>query len=306
MNRRHFFGQVALGTAALATFSRSRISAQTGAGLTVNFVGLMLYVSRSDGSVMVALPGAHSLDHYSHVPFVMARQGTAAAAALELSPHPGVAPGAFDTRLNDAAAGSFVFRCLEGVDIEIDATQSGAPVDHRATHLAPMDRLTGGKRLRGDLRRWSRGTVSLRGGRLDNAAAHPDAGKVWTFGDFAQPLTDATLYRASSASVRLYSGAHVNAITADESRPAELWIVSAAGPRTDAANPKRLEHANLLFEYFSGASPIVPTCEQAEGRLTLATDLPCGTTALASVRGGFARLAPPFSELCPGGGGCCP
>jgi hypothetical protein len=264
----------------------------------------MLYVTRSDGSVMVALPGGHSLGHYGHVPFLMAPQSSAIADALEMSAQPGVVPGAFDARLADVPAGAFAFRCLEGLDVEIVGSTS-APVTHRATHLAQMNRVASGKRLRGDLRRWALGTVSLRGGQLDNAAAHPDAGKIWTFGDFSQPLTDATLYRAAAASIRVYSGARVQSFTADAADPGELWIVSAAGPRADVPNPKRLEHAGLLFEFFSGATVITPTCEEAEGRITLATELPCGATAVASAVGGYARTAPPFSELCPGGGGCC-
>jgi hypothetical protein len=263
----------------------------------------MLYVTRSDGSVMVALPGTHRFGHYGHVPFLMARQNTAIASALGMKAHPGVVAGAFDARLANSSA-SFAFRCLEGLDIEV-AAQGGGAVDHRATHLAQMHLITKGKRLRNDLRRWSIGSVSVRGGRLDNAAAHPDAGKIWTFGDVAQPLTDATVYRAGAATVRLYSGANVDAFTADAAQSSELWVVSAAGPRSDAPDPKRLEHASLLFEFFSESTAIVPTCAEAEGRITLATEYPCGATALAALAAGAARSAPPFSELCPGGGGCC-
>lgn len=303
MNRRRFLGQVVLGTAALASL-RPRVAAQSGGGLTVHFVGLMLYVTRSDGSLMVALPGGHPLGHYSHVPFLMAPQNSAIADALGMKPHPGVVPGAFDARLATASANAFAFRCLEGLDVEIVA-QGGGAVDHRATHLAQMTHITKGKRLRSDLRRWSVGTISVRGGQLDNAAAHPDAGKVWTFGDVTQPLTDATMYRAGAATVRLYSGAHVDAFAADAKKLNELWVVCAAGPRSDAPDPKRLEHASLLFEFFSNATAVVPTCAAAEGRITLATEYPCGAPTLASLTAGAAPSAPPFSELCPGGGGCC-
>jgi hypothetical protein len=265
----------------------------------------MLYVTRSDGSLMVALPGGHSLGHYNHVPFLMAPQNSAIADALGMTPQPGVVPGAFDARLVDAPAGAFAFCCLEGLDVEIVAAQAGVAVDHRADQLAQMHHITKGKRLRKDVRRWSLSTVSVRGGQLDNAAAHPDAGKIWTFGEVSQPLTDATRYRAGAATVRVYSGASVATFVAGASSASELWVVSAAGPRLDTPDPKRLEHASMLFEFFSGATTVVPTCADAEGRITLATDLPCGGTMFASAAGGAARTAPPFSELCPGGGGCC-
>jgi hypothetical protein len=273
--------------------------------LTVNFVGMMYYLTRSDRSLLVAMPGAHPSGHYGHVPFLMARAGTAIAAALKMAPMPGVVAGAFDNRLTNTGAGEFVFRCLDGSDVEIESASGDGGVDHRATHLAHMDRIAPGKRLRNDLRRWSQATIAVRGGRLDNAAAHPDAGKIWTFGDYQQPLTDATRYATSAATVRVSSGARVDAYHVSETA-SELWVVSSAGPRSDVPDPKRLEHSHVLFGFLSDATPVIPTCAEAEGRITLATELPCSSLAIASRSGGYVGTAPPFAELCyGGGGGCC-
>jgi hypothetical protein len=302
VNRRHFLGQVVLGSAALSTLGRSTIEARQSSGLAVKFVGMMGYISRTDGSMLVALPGHHPMGHYAHVPFLMARTGSPIAGALGMTAMPGVVPGAFDDKLVGAAAGSFVFRCLEGCDLEID-TAAGGSVANRATQLAQMYAITRGKRLRNDVRRWSQATVRLRGGRLENSSAHPDAGKIWSFGSHQQRLTDATLYTAANATLRLAAGSTVHTF-ASAVGSGELWVVSSAGPRFDAPNPKRLEHGAILFQYFASAEPITATCEDAEGRLTEASDLPCSTSS-ASARGHVvARTAPPYSDLCYGGGWC--
>ena len=303
MNRRHFLGQVVLGSAAVSV-ARVPVAAQSSAGLQVKFVGLMCYVSRSDGSVLVALPGPHPMGHYAHVPFVMARAGTPIAKALGLTSMPGVIPGAFDISLVDASAESFVFRCLYGADVEVVASGSGV-VDHRANQLAQMRTIASGKRLRQDLRRWAQSTVTLHGGTLDNSAAHPDAGRVWTFGSHRQQLTDATVHRCSSAIVRLSIGGHVFAHAASSDSLSELWVVSAAAPSTAAPNPKRLDHVQMLFEFFSGAEAVIPTCNEAEGRVTYPTELPCSGSKIAALHGGAVRAIPPVTELCPGGGSCC-
>lgn len=303
MNRRRFVGQVVLGSAALAVTGRSTVRAsQSTAPLTVNFVGMMMYVTRSDGSLLIALPGAHPLGHYAHVPFMMARAGSRIANALAMKPMPGVVPGAFDQRLADAPANSFVFRCLDGVDLDIESAKRG-PVDNRADQLAHLNVIASGKRLRGDLRRWCRATVSISGGALENAAAHPDAGKIWSFGGYRQALTDATVYRTDAAAVRVYAGADVDTLASNGAGD-ELWVVSAAGPRSDVPDPKRLEHGLMLFEFFDGATPIVPTCEDAVGRITVPTEIPCSGGLSASLAGGYRAAAPPYSELCPGGT-CC-
>lgn len=303
MNRRHFLGQVVLGSAAVSSFAPRVAATEQDAGtLRIKFIGTMGYVSRSDRSVLVAMPGHHPLGHYEHIPFLMARTGSRIANALGLTSMPGVVAGAFDDRLANEPSGAFVFRCLDGCDVAVDGGTSA--VENHATQLAQMYAISPGKRLRNDLRRWSSATVTLGGGRLDNSSAHPDAGKIWTFGTHQQPLTDATLYTAAAGAIQVAAGTSVSAFQAAPGEIAELWVVSSAGPRTDVPNPKRLEHSAILFQYFQDAEPVAPTCEEAEGRLTLATELPCGTSTVASRVGGAARMAPPHVDLCAGGGWC--
>ena len=299
MNRRHFLGQIVLGSAAVSTLGRSTVDARQRKGVAVKFVGMMGYISRTDGSILVALPGHHPTGHDAHIPFLMARTGSAIAGALGMTAMPGVAAGAFDDRLADTPSGSFMVRCLEGCDLEIDGIRGGA-VANRATQLAQMNSIVKGKRLRNDVRRWSNATVTLRGGWLDNSAAHPDAGKIWTFGSHRQRLTDATLFTAPGATLRLSAGSSVQTYQATGD---ELWVVSSAGPRTVPGDPKRLDHG-VIFSYFADAEPVMATCEDAEGRITLASDLPCATGSVASRVGGAARMAPPYAELCYGGGWC--
>lgn len=245
------------------------------------------------------------MGHYSHVPFLMAPAGSAIAKALGLTAMPGVVAGAFDMTLADAPAGAFVYRCLDGADLEVTSADGTVAVDNRASQLAQMQAIAPGKRLRNNLGRWAQSTVSVEGGLLDNSAAHPDAGKVWSFGAHQQRLTDATIYSSPSALVRLNVGSRVASYLSDSAHPVDLWIVSAAAPRGDVPNPKRLEHGRLLFEYFADAEPITPTCETAEGRITFATEMPC-SEASAHVGGATVRVAPPYVDLCPGGGWCCP
>lgn len=303
MNRRHFFGQVVLGSAAISSLaSQLRAAEQTTGFLRAKFVGMMGYITRSDRSILVAMPGPHPMGHYPHVPFLMARTGSAVANALGLTSMPAVVAGAFDDRLADAPSGAFVFRCLEGCDIDIDG--GAVAVANRATQLAQMYKIARAKRLRNDLRRWANATVTLRGGQLDNSAAHPDAGKVWSFGSYQQPLTDATLYSAAGATIRVAAGTSISTYTPAAGELAELWVVSSAGPRTDIADPKRLTHGEILFQYFADAEPVTATCEQAEGRITLATDLPCATSASASRVSRVAAAMPPYVDLCFGGGWC--
>jgi hypothetical protein len=306
VNRRRFLGQVVLGSAAIAS-SAARAGAaeqQVAGALNVKFVGMMGYITRSDRSILVAMPGAHPMGHYAHVPFLMARSGSAIANALGLAPMPGVVAGAFDDRLADAPDSGFVFRCLDGCDMEIEA--DGSEVTNRATQLAQMSRIATGKRLRNDLRRWSNATVTLRGGALENSAAHPDAGKIWSFGTHKQALTDATLFIASAATLRLAAGPDVMTYHAAAGELAQLWVISSAGPRTDVPDPKRLVHGEILFQFFANAEPVTATCEEAEGRLTMATELPCPTSAFASRSIRAVAAMPPHVDLCYGGGWCEP
>jgi hypothetical protein len=210
---------------------------------------------------------------------------------------PGVAAGAFDDRLVNEAPDAFVYRCLDGTDMEV-ATSGAVEVDNQATQLAQMHRIAPGRPLRGNLRRWAHATVSLQGGRLSNGSAHPDAGKVFSFGSYEQSLTDAATYFASSAILRLASGAEVSTFAATDDDGGEMWVVSAAGPRMEVGDPKRLEHGHILFEYLDGASPVTAYCAEATGRITMATELPCAPAALASRVGGATPAYPPMVELC--------
>ena len=275
-----------------------------GEGLRLKFVGMMGYVTRSDQSLLVALPGAHRTGHYSHVPFLMAPAGSAIAKALGLTAMPGVVAGAFDMTLADAPAGAFVYRCLDGVDLEVDARRrhssrqsrvtAGADAGHRAGQApaqqsGPLGAIDGERRRRsprqlGGASRCGKGLVVRR------ASATADRCH-----DLQQPI----------GIVRLNVGSRVASSVADNAHPADLWIVSAAAPRRDVPNPKRLEHGHLLFEFFADAEPITPTCETAEGRITFATEMPCSSGS-ASMGDATARLAPPHVDLCPGGGWCCP
>ena len=304
MNRRHFLGQVVLGSAAVSSLiSRESSAEQTAGTLRVKFVGMMGYITRTDRSMLVALPGHDPMGHFPHVPFLIARTGSSIAGALGLTPMPGVVAGAFDDTLADLHASAFVFRCLEGCDVEIGAS---GEVINRATFLAQMNRIAPGKRLRNDLRRWSDATVSLRGGTLENSSAHPDAGKVWSFGSHRQQLTDATLYRAEDTTVRLNVGSQVLSYRPAPGENAELWIVSSAGPRADIADPRRLVHGTILFQYFANAEPVIATCDEAEGRITLATELPCAPSSAGLRSNATSRTAPPFIDMCYGGEWCDP
>jgi hypothetical protein len=299
VDRRHFLGKVVLGSAVVASQVRSPVAATfRGGGLNVKFVGMMGFVKRSDSSLLVAMPGNYPMHHYTHVPFLMARAGSPIAAALGLTPMPGVVAGAFDDRLAAATPGSFVFRCLDGTDIDITAGDGASvAVANHASQLAQMHLIAPGKRLRGNLRRWAQATITLQGGRLDDSAAHPDAGKIWSFGQYQQRLTDAALYHSDRATIRVAMGPAVNSFAANDHDAAELWVVSAAGPRPVNSDPKRLDHG-ILFEYLNDTTPVAAYCADAEGYITPASALPCAPSAIASRTGGVAATAPPFAELC--------
>lgn len=283
--------------AAVAAANAPRAFARQG-GLTVHFVGMMGFVERTDGSLLAVTPGHHPMQHFPHVPFAMARAGSPIAKALGMQPGPGVVPGAFDTRVMDAGPDDFVFLCLEHSSIDIVAADAKGAVDNQADWLAQMHVIRPGKRTRGDLRRWSHATASLEGGRLVNAVAHPDAGKVWSIGAHKQRLTDAVDYHAGAGVLRLGAGRSVRTFAADDGAASEIWFVSSAGPRMDQASPKRLTHAELLSHYLVGADPIVPECEEATGRDVPATGLPCGVPTVASLRGVGAAVFPPYMDLC--------
>jgi len=298
VNRRHFLGQVAFGSAALAAHVRSPLkAAEPSSGLTVRFVGMMGFVERTDRSMLVALPGHHRMGHYLHAPFLMARRGSAVATALGLTPMPGVVAEAFDHNLAKTRPDEFVYRCLDGHDMDIASRVDSVAVDNQATQMAQMNRIAPGKRLRRDLRQWAQVAITVQGGRLVDAAAHPDAGKVWTFGSYSQRLTDAVTYSSPVAAIRLGAGSELRSFAVSERDAAELWVISAAAMRKEFSDPRTLEHGAVAFEYLADATPITAYCAEAEGR-DVFTELPCGTPVVASLAGSVARTAPPMSELC--------
>lgn len=297
MNRRSFLGQVALGSAFLTAAHARTASAAAAGGLHVKFVGMMGFVERSDRSLLVAVPGHPAFHHYMHVPFLMARAGSRIATALGMTHMPGVVGAAFDYELHRAGAGPFVFRCIDGADLDI-TTAAGPAVDNQATYLAQMHRIAPGKRLRGNLQRWSLASVTLHGGQLHNAVGHPDAGRVFAFGEYRQPLTDAALYQAPAATIRLAAGREARSFTVGAGEREELWVVNAAADGPETQDPRRLEHGRVLFEYLVDATPVIATCSEAEGWVTPKTELPCAEGSSASIAGGAARVYPPFSEVC--------
>jgi hypothetical protein len=298
VNRRHFLGQFAFGSAVLASHVRTPLTAaEHSGGLTVRFVGMMGFVERSDRSLLAALPGHPRVGHYAHASFLMAKRGSPIADALGLTRMPGVVAGAFDHNLANSNADEFVYRCLDHTDINIVSGDGSNVVDNQANQLAQMSRIAPGTSLRSNLRQWSHATVSLQGGRLVNAAAHPDAGKVWTFGTYAQRLTDAATYQSPAASIRLGVGSELRTFAASDGQASELWVVSAAAPGSETSDPRTLEHGAVVFDYLSDATPITAFCAEAEGR-AVSTELPCGAPSIASLSGGAARTMPPYVELC--------
>lgn len=299
MNRRDFVSRVSLGTAAVCSGLAARSSASPwNSGLHVRFVGMMAFIERTDHSFLAATPGQQTRGHLSHRPFLMARAGSAAAAALDMKPAPNVVPGAFDLSLAGSRPGDFVYRCLDNTALDIVAG-SAPQVANRATEMAQMSAIAPGKRVRGNVEKWASATVSLRGGRLENSGAHPDAGKVWSFGAYRQRLTDAVNYLAEGeATLRLTVGSEVRTLTTADG-PSELWVISAALPNGGTMDPMRLEHSHVAFDFLSDATPVVAECASATGREVPETELPCVHPSSAGL--GFAAAEtrfPPWTELC--------
>jgi hypothetical protein len=299
VDRRGFVGRVALGAAGLCTVNAHRLAAESAGGLNLHFVGMMGFVGRTDGSFLVATPGPEAHGGLLHRPFLMARRGSRVAEVLDMRPAIGVNPSAFDMRLSNQRPGDFVYRCLENTSLDI-VSGSHSAVTNGSTQMAQMAKIAPGKRVRGDIERWSPTTVSLRGGRLADSAAHPDAGKTWSFGQFRQRLTDAVDFTGTAETVvRLTSGSEARALEASTKDVAELWVVSAALPRESSSNPRALEHSHVVFEYLVGAQPIIAECPDATGREVPETELPCVHPSSASL--GFAAAEtrfPPWSDLC--------
>lgn len=306
MNRRQFVSRVSAGAAAAwaAGAARPAVAAPEGR-LTVRFVGMMGFIERQDRSFLVATPGANALHHMAHTPFLMARAGSPIAAALGLSPMPGVIPAAFDTELATSRPADFVYRLLDNTALDI-VSGTGPDVTNEATHLGQMFDIAPGKRLRGNIEKWALATVSLRGGRLVNSSAHPDAGKTWHFGAHKQPLTDSVNFHdagAAATSIRLTSAAEARSYTAPAGRTTELWVFSAGVPASSIGEPTMLEHSAVLFDYMVDAAPIVATCPEATGRQVSPSEMPytrptSAGAGLVAGGGGF----PGMTELCWMGG----
>jgi hypothetical protein len=155
--------------------------------------------------------------------------------------------------------------------------------------------------VRGNVEKWASSTVSLRGGKIENSEGHPDAHKVWTFGNYKQKLTDAINFSAvdSSTAIRLTSGTDACTFTAPAGELAELWVISAAQPGTAEGEPTMLEHSQVLFDYFVDATPVVATCAEATGRITPHTELPYfPATSASNGIVASSSVVPPWMEIC--------
>ncbi|MBY0493962.1 MAG: hypothetical protein K2Y23_07080 [Cyanobacteria bacterium] len=302
MNRRAFVSRVTLGgVAAACTGFRKPVQAAGANQVNVRFVGMMSFVERADRSFLVATPGNEGMHHMTHTPFLMARKGSAIAAAFDMTPAPGVVPEAFDTALIRSNPSQFVYRNLENTALDI---VSGAidKVDNRADELGLMNRIAPNKRVRGNLEKWASSTVSIRGGKIENSAAHPDAHKVWTFGSYSQRLTDAVNFSnvgAVSTSIRLTSAADARTFTAPAGEAVDLWVISAAQPGEDMGEPTTVEHSRVMFDYLVDATPVIATCAEATGRLVPPTELPfVKPTSASNGLVASAAVVPPWNDIC--------
>ena len=297
MNRRDFVSRVALGAAAACTGVGSKANAAS-SHFKVRFVGMMTFLERTDQSFLVATPGHHAFHHMTHTPFLMARAGTPIAKALGFETVRGVIPEAFDTGLAGSRPEDFVFRNLDNTALEIVSGSSDAVIND-ATEMALMNKIAPGKRVRGNVEKWAASTISLRGGRIANSHGHPDAGKVWAFGDYKQRLTDAVEFGGEGpTTIRLTSANQVRSFTVPASG-ADLWVFSAAQPDSAFGQPTMLEHSLVLFDYLVDAKPIVATCPSAVGREVPQTALPYVGPASASMGIGVTAVTmPPLTELC--------
>ena len=302
MNRRHFVSRVVLGGAAAActSFGNSAHAAPSSGSFKFRFIGLMGFVERKDRSFLVATPG-QSHHHATHIPFLMARKGSPVAKAFAMAPARGVVPAAFDTELEGTRPSDFVYRSLANTTLEVISGTTDLVVNE-ANQMGHLKSIAPGKRLRGNLEKWAASTISLRGGKIENSSAHPDAGKLWSFGSHQQRLTDAVNYRnlpGTHTTIRLTSGTDVRKVTIDASQAGELWMISSAAMDARMNNAMMLIHSELLFEFLVDATPVLATCPTATGRDVPATDLPFAAPTSAST-GIIANAStmPPLVEMC--------
>ena len=303
MNRRDFVSRVVLGGAAAActNLGTAAHAAPASGSFKFRFIGLMAFVERKDKSFLVATPG-QSHHHATHVPFLMARKDSPLAARLDMVPAPGVVPFAFDNELGGSNPADFVYRSLQNTSLEV-ISGSTDEVVNEASQMAHLATIAPGKRVRGNLEKWAPATISLRGGSIENSAAHPDAGKLWSFGGYQQHLTDAVNYRnrpGTTTTLRLTSGVDVQNITLGASEAAELWMISSAAIDARMNNPISLVHSELLFEFLIDAKVVQAECPSATGRDGVpATALPFATPSTASMGViGREAMAPPLTDLC--------
>lgn len=305
MDRRNFVSRVALGGVAAACTGLANVASAASAAptgrTTVRFVGMMTFIERTDRSFLVATPGQHGLSHMTHVPFLMAKAGSPVAKALGLLPATGVVPASFDTQLDGSTPADFVFRNLDNTQIEILAGTEDA-VENNTTQLALLNHIAPGKRLRGNIEKWASTTIDLRGGRLDDSAGHPDAGRVWSFGSYKQRLTDAVNFSTNAPVViRVVSGADVRTYKTKAGEAAEIWMISAATPDSRLPDPTTLAHSEVVFEYLVDADAVHAVCPDATGREVAPTEVPYVRPSSASAVGGVVASAaayPPMMEIC--------
>ena len=302
MNRRQFVSRVSLGAAAACTpLAHSSLAAASSGQVNVRFVGMMTFIERVDRSFLVATPGHHAFHHMTHTPFLMARRGSTVAKALGMTAAPGVIPEAFDTSLIGSNPGNFVFLNLDNTAVDIVAGVD-TPVTNDAHEMAVLNQIAPGKRVRGNIEKWAASTISLRGGRIEDSSGHPDAGKVWAFGNYKQKLTDAVNFKntaGAATTIRLTSAVDVRSFTVPAGEATDLWVFSAAQPGDGSGEPTVLEHSEVLFDYLVDAKPVVATCPEATGRAVPPTEFPFAkpTSASAGIIASETAM-PPYSEFC--------
>jgi hypothetical protein len=303
MNRRAFVSRVTFGgVAAACTGFGQPVQAAPGSGhLRMRFIGMMAFVERADHSFLVATPGQHHMHHINHVPFLMARAGTPIAKALRMTPVAGVVPAAFDTELEGARPSDYVYLNLANSSIEVVSGATDAVGNH-ASEMAQLQAIAPGKRVRGNIERWASTTVSLRGGRLDNSSAHPDAHKVWAFGSYRQKLTDAVNFTnvdRAATTIRITSGTDVRSYQVKAGEACDLTMISSATPEARGGSINKLIHSQVVFDYLVDAPAVLAECDEATGRDVPPTEVPFANATSAS--NGIiasAAMAPPVSEFC--------
>lgn len=302
MNRRDFVSRVALGGAAAAcTALGSSVHAAAPSGqLRMRFVGMMAFIERADHSFLVATPGQTAFHHMTHVPFLMAKAGSSIAKALGMAPARGVIPAAFDTEYDGSNPSEYVYRNVSNTSIEVVSGVADA-VANEATEMAQLQKIAPGKRVRGNIERWANTTISLRGGKLENSAGHPDAHKVWSFGNYQQRLTDAVNFSNANhaTTIRLTSGTDVRSYTIASGESCDLSMISAAAPDDRMNDPMKLVHSELVFEYLVDAKPVIAECAEATGREVPRTELPfIAPTSASAGLVASETMFPPVSDFC--------